>query len=146
MYLTLVALAEPHPIRCDSSPSLATLEDRRSVFSFSLAPLGEIFRTEEIHICGLKFFEASSIRRVIDNQARRFQRGLDAKGAAGGDSVGYADRDFDGGGFIGSNLLNDAHPICSLRVPGIAGEQVAHGIGPTDLSWPADRCDARNRP
>src|SRR5580704_17616059 len=67
---------------------------------------------------------------------------LDAKRAAGGNSVGYADRNFEACGFIGRNLLNDAHPQGHLRVPGIAGQQISHGICPTDLSWPAYWCNS----
>jgi hypothetical protein len=99
---------------------------------------------EKGHVCHLELPEGSCIGRVIDRQVRRLQRGLDSDRAADGDPVGYADRNLEGCGFVGCNLLNDAHPVCGLGVPMITSEQVSHGICPTDFAWPADRCDARD--
>ena len=81
--------------------SLSTVEDGRPVFSFSLAPLDEIFRTEKRHVSRLEFCVSSSIRRFIDRQVRRCQRGLDTKRAAGGDPVGYVDSNFEGCVLVG---------------------------------------------
>src|ERR1700749_1967021 len=75
---------------------------------------------------------------------RHLQRRLDAKRATGGDLIGYADRDIEGRSLVGRNFLNDAHRVRRLGAPGIAGEQVTHGICPTDLPWPPDGSHTRN--
>ncbi len=69
------------PALCIGLTSLSAVEDGRPVFCFSLATLDEIFRTEKRHVTRLEFCVSSSIRRFIDRQVRRCQRGLDANRA-----------------------------------------------------------------
>lgn len=61
-----------------------------------VAPFDEIFLTIKRRVFRFEFGESSSVRRVIDRQVRSFQRGLDAKRAAGGDPVGYVDSSLEG--------------------------------------------------
>jgi hypothetical protein len=86
------------------------MEDGRPVFSFSVASFDEILRAEKRDVCRFEFRETTSIRRIIDREVRHLQCGLDAKRAARGDPVCYADGNLEGCGFVGRNLLNDAHP------------------------------------
>jgi hypothetical protein len=49
---------------------LSAVENRTPVFSFSLAPFEEIFRTEERHVSRFEFLVSRTIRRVIDRHVR----------------------------------------------------------------------------
>jgi hypothetical protein len=112
---------------------LTTVEDGWAVFSFSLAPLDEIFGTEKRYVCCFEFCESSSIGRIVDREVSRFLRSLDTDRAAGREPACYVDPELEGGVLVGRDLLNDAHPVCRLRVPNIPGKQVSHGIGPANL-------------